>query len=88
MEKAGTGGALFRNLYRDFLEECMAHLGDSRLDKAHRLFTEIAPMWVSVSSSFDKAGSTGSYQELNQASKLLTEIADKEREAMELLLNV
>ncbi|MNL45412.1 hypothetical protein D3C87_1680570 [compost metagenome] len=88
MEKAGTGGALFRNLYRDFLEECMAHLGDSRLDKAHRLFTEIAPMWVSVSSLFDNAGRTGNYQELNQVSKLLIEIADKEREAMELLLAV
>lgn len=88
MEKAGTGGALFRNLYRDFLEECMALIGDSRLDKAHRLFTEIAPMWVSVSSMFDNAGRTGNYQELNKASKLLIEIANKEREAMELLLKV
>ncbi|MNY75903.1 hypothetical protein D3C86_2153180 [compost metagenome] len=66
----------------------MALIGDSRLDKAHRLFTEIAPMWVSVSSMFDKAGRTGNYQELNQASKLLIEIANKEREAMELLLKV
>ncbi|RUT30661.1 DUF4872 domain-containing protein [Paenibacillus zeisoli] len=88
MEKAGTGGALFRNLYRDFLEECMAHLGDSRLDKAYKLFAEIAPMWVSVSSTFDHAGRTGNYQELKQASELLTEIASKEREAMELLLTV
>ncbi|MFG3527507.1 DUF4872 domain-containing protein [Streptomyces sp. NPDC047917] len=30
MEKAGTGGALFRNLYRDFLAECT-----NLLDRSH-----------------------------------------------------
>jgi len=86
MERAGTGGALFRNLYRDFVRECADRLEDSRIGQAHRLFTEIAPLWTNVSSSIDRAGRTGDLQELVQASKLLLEIADKERAAMELLL--
>ncbi|EHB62625.1 BtrH N-terminal domain-containing protein [Paenibacillus lactis] len=86
MERAGTGGALFRNLYRDYLKECADQLADPRIEQAYQLFTEIAPMWVSVSALIDRAGRTGSHQELQQASKLLLEIADKERTAMELLL--
>jgi len=86
MERAGTGGALFRNLYRDFLKECADRLEDPKIEQAYRLFAEIAPMWVGVSSSIDLAGRTGNLQELHQASKLLLEIAAKERTAMELLL--
>ncbi|MBB6669364.1 BtrH N-terminal domain-containing protein [Cohnella nanjingensis] len=86
MERAGTGGALFRNLYRDFLKECVELFGDPNVEQAYLRFTEIAPMWVSVSSLIDHAGRTGNHQELNQVSKLLLEIADKERAAMELLM--
>jgi len=86
MERGGTGGALFRNLYRDYLKECADQLADPRIEQAYLLFTEIAPMWVNVSALIDRAGRTGSHQELQQASKLLLEIADKERTAMELLL--
>ncbi|TKI57462.1 DUF4872 domain-containing protein [Brevibacillus antibioticus] len=86
MERAGTGGALFRNLYRDFLKECTDLLEDPKLEQAYLMFAEIAPMWASVSSLIDHAGRTGSYQELKQVSKFLVEIADKERAAMELLL--
>ncbi|MCA1292814.1 BtrH N-terminal domain-containing protein [Paenibacillus sp. alder61] len=82
MERAGTGGALFRNLYRDFLKECVDLFGDPKVEQAYLMFTEIAPMWVNVSSLIDFAGRTGNKQELNQASKLLLEIADKERVAM------
>ncbi|WP_159881547.1 BtrH N-terminal domain-containing protein [Paenibacillus puerhi] len=86
MERAGTGGALFRNLYRDFLRECAERLDDPRIEQAHHLFTEIAPLWSSVSALIDHAGRTSDHQDLVQASKLLLEIADKERAAMELLL--
>jgi len=86
MERAGTGGALFRNLYRDFLQECADLLGDPQVEQAYSRFAEIAPMWVSVSSMIDHAGTTGNDRELHQASKLLLEIADKERAAMALLL--
>ncbi|MCH5585573.1 BtrH N-terminal domain-containing protein [Shimazuella sp. AN120528] len=86
MERAGTGGALFRNLYRDFLKECADRLEDPKIEQAHRLFTEIAPMWINVSEMIDHVGRTGRHQELQQASKLLLEIANKEHAAMELLL--
>ncbi|GAA4872500.1 BtrH N-terminal domain-containing protein [Paenibacillus vulneris] len=86
MERAGTGGALFRNLYRDFLKECADRLEDPKIEQACRLFTEIAPLWVDVSASIDHAGRKGSLQDLQHASKLLLEIAEKERTAMELLL--
>jgi len=86
MERAGTGGALFRNLYRDFLRECAELLGDPTVELACSRFTEIAPMWAEVASMIDRAGRTGNRLELDQASALLLEIADKERAAMELLL--
>lgn len=86
MERAGTGGALFRNLYRDYLKECADRLEDPRIEQAYLLFTEIAPMWASVSAAIDLAGRSGNTQELQQASNLLLEIADKERASMELLL--
>ncbi|GIO15742.1 lantibiotic ABC transporter [Cohnella xylanilytica] len=87
MERAGTGGALFRNLYRDFLRECADWLADPKVEQASLRFAEIAPMWTGVASLIDRAGRTGNQQELNQASALLLEIADKERAAMELLLS-
>lgn len=88
MERAGTGGALFRNLYRDFLKECLDLIGDSKLEKAYFGFTEIAPMWSSVAALIDNAGKTGDQQELRLASELLVDIAERERLAMELLLTI
>ncbi|WP_307474524.1 BtrH N-terminal domain-containing protein [Paenibacillus harenae] len=88
MERAETGGALFRNLYRDFLKECVDLFGESKVEQAYSLFKEIAPMWSSVSSMIDHAGKRGNHQELNQVSELLLEVADKERVAMELLLTI
>ncbi len=86
MERAGTGGALFRNLYRDFLKECVDLLAESHIEQAYHLFADIAPLWVSVSAAIDRAGRTGDDLELLRASQMLLEIADKERTAMELLL--
>ncbi len=83
MERAGTGGALFRNLYRDFLKECLDLFSDSKLEQAYFRFVEIAPMWSSVSASIDHAGRTGNQQELRRASELLADIAERERVAME-----
>ncbi|MBP1996969.1 BtrH N-terminal domain-containing protein [Paenibacillus eucommiae] len=88
MEKGGTGGSLFRNLYRDFLMESMEICGDAKMERAHLLFTEIASLWNEVSTCIDKAGRTGHMDDLKQASELLLHIARKEKEAMELLLEL
>jgi hypothetical protein len=60
MEKAGTGGALFRNLYRDFLKEANQLLQLDFLEKAHEHFQIIATKWTEVSTSFSKVAETQS----------------------------
>lgn len=49
MEKGGTGGALFRNLYRDFLKESYEVLKHDKLKKGYEAFVDIAKLWTSVS---------------------------------------
>jgi hypothetical protein len=85
MEKAGTGGALFRNLYRDFLGEC-THLLDSRhLRTGHTLYGEAAALWTEVAALIAKAGEPGDAQCLVQAGTILGELSRIERDAMQAL---
>ncbi|MGW1342474.1 BtrH N-terminal domain-containing protein [Kribbella sp. NPDC002412] len=85
MERAGTGGALFRNLYRDFLAEC-AQLIDSRhLRTGHSLYTEAASLWTQVATLIATAGETGDAKSLLQASSILHELSRIERDAMQAL---
>ncbi|MEU0387557.1 BtrH N-terminal domain-containing protein [Streptomyces chartreusis] len=85
MEKAGTGGALFRNLYRDFLAECAEWLGSDRLRTGHRLYAEAATLWTDVAALIAKAGESGDEQCLVRAGAALSEVARVEREAMRAL---
>lgn len=86
MERAGTGGALFRNLYRDFLTECQELLEgepDAELvEQGRDLFAESALLWTSVAELIEKAGATGSPDHLANASQLLDDIATIETSAM------
>lgn len=88
MEKAGTGGALFRNLYRDFLKESYNLLGGDSLAKAHALFTETALSWTNVANLLDQAGKSKNIKFIYQASEYLKTIAVKEEQAMHQLLHV
>ncbi|SBT92039.1 Butirosin biosynthesis protein H, N-terminal [Streptomyces sp. DI166] len=85
MERAGTGGALFRNLYRDFLAECAELLDSERLRTGHRLYAEAATLWTEVAELITKAGVSGDAHCLEQAGSLLHDIARVEREAMQTL---
>jgi hypothetical protein len=85
MEKAGTGGALFRNLYRDFLAECTESLDSRHLRTGHTLYTEAADLWTYAAALIAKAGETGDEQCLAQAGSILGDIARIEREAMRAL---
>ena len=85
MEKAGTGGALFRNLYRDFLKECYKLRKIVELKLAHESFIEIAGHWTSVSSLFEKAGSTKDINYIYQASAILKDLSIREKKTIELL---
>jgi len=88
MEKAGTGGALFRNLYRDFLKESFQILEIKEIGKSYEMFVEIAKLWREISKLFIRAGNSKSIEYINKASKILVELADKEKRAMNILLNV
>ncbi len=86
MEEAGTGGALFRNMYRDFLQECNGLYPEMGLRKSYLEFTKIAPMWTEVSRLICEAGQRANVQPLKEASGMLLDIASLEEEAMRLLL--
>ncbi len=88
MEKAGTGGALFRNLYRDFLKESYDLLKLNILKSGHEAFIKIAELWTSVSKLFEKVSQTKNFKYIQQASDILKTIADKEKRAMKLLATI
>lgn len=88
MEKAGTGGALFRNLYRDFLKECNELLNLDNLNAAYLLFHDCANMWSEVSGLFERIAQTSDIQYIHFASEILKELSSKEKNAMELLVNL
>ncbi|MTI89340.1 MAG: DUF4872 domain-containing protein [Balneolaceae bacterium] len=85
MEKAGTGGALFRNLYRDFLKESADKLESPKIKEAHEDFIEIASLWTKVSKLFHKIGETKDEKYLNRTSEILIDISEKEKRTMEKL---
>lgn len=82
MERAGTGGSLFRNLYRDFLKESAELLISDEIQEAHQEYSNIAQKWRNVSDLFHKVGETKDIQYINQASELLVELSEKERIVM------
>lgn len=88
MEKAGTGGALFRNLYRDFLKQSYDLLQLDILAKGHHAFIEIAEHWTSVSHLFEKVSQTQDFKYIQQAANMLKTISAKEKTAMELLAKI
>ena len=85
MERAGTGGALFRNIYREFLFESYKLTQNKKIDLAHNYYIEISALWTKVSSLFNQVGETKDIGYIKQASVTLQLIADKEKMAMELL---
>lgn len=88
MEKAGTGGALFRNLYRDFLKESYDLLKLDKLKTGYEAFVEIADLWTSVAQLFEKVSQTKNFEYIQQASKILKIVSDKEKKTMETLVNI
>ncbi|WP_106400754.1 BtrH N-terminal domain-containing protein [Actinocorallia populi] len=85
MEKAGTGGALFRNLYRDFLAECTESVDSVHLRTAHTLYAEAATLWTETATLINKAGESLDTRPLDQAGTLLGDLSRLEREAMRAL---
>lgn len=85
MERAGTGGALFRNLYRDFLKEAYELTGNKAIGEAHKAFVSVAQGWSDVIALFEKVAETGERAYVLQASEKLKALAVQEKEAVQLL---
>ncbi|MEO3743854.1 BtrH N-terminal domain-containing protein [Plantactinospora sp. B5E13] len=88
MERGGTGGALFRAMYRDFLAECATIVDDDNIPLGHRLYADIAPLWTEVARHITEAGQTGDPDRLIRASALLDDLAAREHQAMQVLSGV
>ncbi len=85
MERAGTGGGLFRKLYRDFLAEASTMINAPQLQQAASSFTTIAASWTDVAHLLDQAGKQHDLGAIQQASRLMNQIAEQEYQAMQLL---
>lgn len=88
MEKAGTGGALFKNLYRDFLKESYDILKLETLKQAHQEFIDIANLWTEISELFVKVSKTKDKKYIEQASEILKQLSIKEKNVMEKLAKI
>ena len=88
IERAGTGGALFRNLYRDFLKESYETLKLDKLKQAHTEFIDIANLWIEISNLFLQVSKTKNRKYIEQASDLLKQLSTKEKNAMEKLAEI
>ncbi len=82
MERGGTGGSIFRNLYRDFLKESHDLLKIDGLFEAYKDFMEIAELWKDVSELFYKAGETKEIKYINEASEILLNLSEREQKVM------
>ncbi|MER6577562.1 BtrH N-terminal domain-containing protein [Nonomuraea sp. NPDC001023] len=85
MERGGTGGAFFRNLYTEFLAEAQMIAPGKALETACQAYMALAPKWSEVADLLAQAGETGRQQPLDQAGALLYDLAVRERLAMETL---
>ncbi|PCJ56369.1 MAG: lantibiotic ABC transporter [Planctomycetota bacterium] len=88
MEQAGTGGALFRNLYRDFLKEAYIITDLKPIKQAFQRFVEIAELWTDVAKLIKNAGKKKDENLVNQASDILVVLSEKEFSAMKILEQV
>lgn len=86
MERGGTGGSLFRKIYAEFLEECASIIGSEALLQASRDYQLIASGWKEVSDLFMQIGETGIQQYVDLASSELINLSEKEKVAMQALL--
>ena len=89
MENGGTGGAIFRIFFRDFLYECLEYLpGNMCIKKAADLYKMAAVNWTDIAHLIKKTGESGERRYLEKASQLCIHTADIEKDAMKLLCDV
>ncbi|UJF17574.1 BtrH N-terminal domain-containing protein [Vibrio sp. SS-MA-C1-2] len=85
MDKAGTGGAIFRNMYRDFLQEAYEITKLPLIYKAYKQFVVIAELWSEVIRLLEEAEKNRDESLVNKASDILIDLSEKEYAAMKAL---
>lgn len=86
MEEGGTGGAIFRNFFRDFLYECLDLFpGNACLMEAHKHYRKAAENWTMIAKRILKAGDTQEPGCLEEAAAICRDTAMIEKAAMESL---
>ena len=81
MERGGTGGGMFRAMYRDFLDEANQYVDSPNFATARNLFSEAAALWTEVSEKLISACADGP-RRLQEVAGLMVRLADIEEEAM------
>jgi hypothetical protein len=89
MENGGTGGAIFRNFFRDFLYECLTYYPDNNSIKTGAgLYKQAANNWTEIANLIRKAGDSQERKYLETASSICFQTAEIEKEAMGNLLSI
>jgi len=89
MENGGTGGAIFRNFFRDFLYESLEYFpGDTRIIRSADLYARAADNWTETARLIKQAAASGEKARLLEASRICLQTALIEKEAMEILIGV
>lgn len=88
MEHGGTGGGLFRNLYRDFLAEANQHLHRTQLDDAASMFDQAAQLWTRIAHHLTDIAIDDPDRHMRAAAALLAQAADIEEHAANLLTSL
>lgn len=88
MERAGTGGSLFRNLYRDFLKEAHSITGKHAFAQGHKDFCQIAADWAQIVQLFEQIAETKERDYVLQAADLFRKLSVAEKQAMEGLADI
>jgi len=83
IEGGGTGGGLFRRMYRDFLSEANIHLKSDLIDEARELVDQSSNGWTEASALLDhfKSDQTS----LDSVAEIFSRNADLEEQAFGLL---
>ncbi len=90
MERAGTGGALFRNLYRDFLDEAASLVprhAPEILEARDHIATS-AQGWTRIADLLERCADDGDAAHLIEAAALCGPIAEAEVAAMRILADL
>lgn len=83
MERGGTGGGLFRLMYRDFLTEANTYLDSDEVEAARATFGEAARLWTQVSQCLQAVASDR--DALREGADYLIKLAELEESAVKML---